>query len=358
MRFSLAYSLLFLRSRFPVLSTSGTAILTAAVILAGSGGCLYTDPINRPPTITIVQLMTEIFRGEDAVFQADASDPEGDLSTVEWVRDDARACPRGPRDHLDRKNWPVGVRHAGRIFEVAGQDTEAPFCLWAFATDAEGAVTAAEPLQVNPKSHAPVAKIEVIDPVDPSAYSMYADVKLSAHGSTADALATPTWKVVAPPGSSVMDLECSSELDPQIACLTPDIPGKYLIELTVRNPDGAMSMTSLPVQVLPDRLPCIANLAPAALAIRSRRPIPCRRGCRDRSSGGSGEPVRRSPKSSPGMTCPTTICRSTGSSPGRGSRFGSRFAIATRPPSTPSCRPVAISRPAPAIPGGRCACSG
>src|SRR5450432_3445933 len=41
-------------------------------------GCLFTNPINMPPTVSIIEQSPHIWHHQDAQFTAEASDPDGD----------------------------------------------------------------------------------------------------------------------------------------------------------------------------------------------------------------------------------------------------------------------------------------
>jgi hypothetical protein len=262
-------------------------VFVAAVVLASSGSCLYTDPINMPPSVSINPPLMPVWRGDRVPFTADLSDPDGDPVTLEWTHTahpTGDRCPSDQSAYADPNKWPspgLWPRKATRDYEVDPTDTRFPFCVWAFATDRHGAVRAAVPLQVDPSDHAPVAKIDVVESVVTSGgLSLYARVKFSGAGSTdvdRDSLSYDWQLVKKPPGSSANLVFCSDETDPKFECLSPDVAGDYEIQLTVSSVVGVMTTTSepgrKPVTVAGDQLPCLRATNPLLSSLSRSEPL-------------------------------------------------------------------------------------
>src|SRR6266478_608192 len=83
-------------------------IILLALALASASGCVFTDPINMPPTIQIVLVpATErISRGGAAQFGAEVTDDQSQTPTVEWAWTPGM-CPPVPTDH---SQWPADRR--------------------------------------------------------------------------------------------------------------------------------------------------------------------------------------------------------------------------------------------------------
>jgi hypothetical protein len=265
------------RRRGGRVSTRGGALL--AVLLTSGGGCLYTDPINMAPHVHIVLLRPAmILRGDVATFGADLSDPDGDTVALQWTHTTGAPpsppdCPTDPAVYLQPANWPDPLtwpRSSSQTYEVSPPDSGA--CVWAFARDQNGAVTAAAPYPVQPGNHAPVPVIDIVEPDPaPPKFSRYSRVKLSARRSSDTDLVdidrlSYTWSLSKQPqGPALRELsDCSDETDPRFKCLWPDpsfLPGNYEIQLVVGDGKDSRSITTTLV-VEEDQLPCLAMTTP------------------------------------------------------------------------------------------------
>jgi hypothetical protein len=247
-------------------------VLVAAAVLTSSGSCLYTDPINMPPTVRINPPLAQVWRGDPVTFTAMVNDPDSDPVTLDWTAVGG-SCPSDQNADDDPRMWPPDQRVPGQMFEIPPSATQTPFCVWAFATDRHGAVRAAT-LQVDPSDHAPVAGIEIVESVSTVAgFSLYARLKFSGE-SSADADQSDRldyqWMLSRKPSGSVAELapcpEETTDTD-KFACLSPDLPGDYEIQLTVA--DG-MNLGATPisgtakrmVSVAGDQLPCVSLTSP------------------------------------------------------------------------------------------------
>lgn len=277
--------------------------LLAIAVLACVGGCLYTDPINMPPRVEI-QAAGDIWRNQAPTFTARISDPNGDSVTLDWglttcVKDPTVAtascapCPVGANEYLSPDRWPKTLFRQ-QSYTVDKADTLQPFCVWAFATDSQGARQVAVPLAVNPMNHPPVAAIRVVKPavtIADSALSLYSEIELSGDLSV-DAEGDPTtfaWTLVRKPASSLLDPStlsgsCSMPSTSSSWCLTPDEPGSYAVQLGVQDayagssapgPTAAAlgpSLVTRELVVAPDRLPCLSLVTPGAAVLSGLDP--------------------------------------------------------------------------------------
>jgi len=152
-----------------------------------------------------------------------------------------------------------------------GKDTNAPFCLWAFAIDSHGAMNA-DHMAVVPQDQAPIARLTVVDP-DPVmfmagnvTYPLYSTILLSGSGSSdpdGDALVNKTWTFTHTPGNQGPTLDNCNGMD--LCRFVANMPGEYDISFTVS--DGtATAETQLTIIVNQDKPPCIGPSDPDFLA--------------------------------------------------------------------------------------------
>jgi hypothetical protein len=247
-------------------------VFLAAVALAAGGGCLFTDPINMPPHVTIDKLSAPIARREPVTFTATASDPNGDVPGLRWahqpvcgdvVTSGCGSCP-GPGADLARDGVaPAPGPMKGPSYEVPGQD--GPFCVWVFATDKHGAVSYATYL-VTPRNQLPVARITVVSPNREPPYERYKEIELSwAESSDPDDAPEDleaAWTLDSPTGTADLNRPCAKPRDDKSKCFLPDPDGPYQVKLTVTDKHGDKNMQTKTIQVQPDRLPCLRVTTP------------------------------------------------------------------------------------------------
>jgi hypothetical protein len=218
-------------------------------VAATASACLFTAPINMPPTIQIVSPLV-ISRGQPATFTATVADDQSQAPDVSWARTDG-TCP----DAGDRTQWPAS-RTSITMFTVDGSMTKAPFCVWAVATDSHGAARAAN-FAATPTNHAPTAAIDVVSPTQPP-YSFLSQFVLAAHTNDVDMDSlTVNWNLGAKPvGSQAMIAACDGKPKDQFTCLAADVPGDYRVDLTAADASDK-GTASVSLTVLADALPCI-----------------------------------------------------------------------------------------------------
>ena len=251
----MAHSLLLTRSGSHVATIAG--VLGAAAVLAGGGGCLFTDPINMPPTIMIVP-PTAVLIHEPASFKSTTSDPDGDALIVDWMHIPGDCSD----DYSDPARWPF----VDPIAEYVVADPADSFCVWASATDRHGAITMAVPYHATPVPEPPVAMIDIVRPVgatDP--FPLYTDLEFSGAKSTHSVMDPLTfkWRLL-PMGSPLGSQATLKDCPPDDTCLSPDMPGSYEVELTVVSSidPKKMSVATKAVRVAADQLPCLGITTP------------------------------------------------------------------------------------------------
>ncbi len=276
---------------------SSVGVLVAMAALFCGGGCLYIDPVNRPPVVQI-NPPSQIWRRQIFNFTASVSDPNGDIPNLYWTH---TTCPNGSgvggancdpcqllgKDYRDRSSWPSTPRDPHPSYDVGPPDSDGPFCVWAFATDQQGATTPASPLRVTPQNHPPVAAITMLEPIlAPGATEvpMYSEIEFTAADSVDaenDDL-TFVWELLhTPPGSSLPEKTypgtCSQPQTASSWCLVPDVEGQtYTVQLTAKDPYAAADDPPVPpstltrqIRVAADQLPCLVptNLDPQVASI-------------------------------------------------------------------------------------------
>ncbi|HXI57678.1 MAG TPA: hypothetical protein VNO55_16550 [Polyangia bacterium] len=238
-------------------------IIVPALVLASTSGCVFTDPINMPPTIQIVLVpATErISRGGAAQFGAEVSDDQSEAPVVEWAWM-AGSCPPVTND---RSQWPADRRRL-TIFTVEGAQTKDPFCVWAAAIDRYGAATPKN-YYVVPVNNPPTAAIDVLSPTQGPPYPFLSHFRLSASTSDAEMdTLTLSWKLIAQPAGSQATLSsCPENPGGAMAgterCLDADLKGDYTVELKASDAsDTTTASRTLTVQE--DKLPCIDVTTP------------------------------------------------------------------------------------------------
>lgn len=154
---------------------------------------------------------------------------------------------------------------------LAGDDTNAPFCLWAFAIDSHNAMKAFH-LAVVPQNEPPNPQIIVVapDPVSTmttatgvvGTYALYSTIQVSDQGSTdpeGDSLTPVMWTFTQKPsGSNAAFGSCSSS---DQCSFTADVPGEY--DVLFKITDGmAQNTVTRPIIINSDQPPCIQTTDP------------------------------------------------------------------------------------------------
>jgi hypothetical protein len=236
------------------------AVSLLAACLFGGAACIFTDPINVPPTIQI-DAPSQLLRGETAEFRAVATDDHG-TPTVTWALVSG-ACP------ADRPpaSWPAAKPEAvGERYVVAATDTRARFCLWAFATDQHRASRAAV-FDADPTNRPPVARLDVVTPEPEPAgtFALFSTFHLSAGASSdpdKDDLRFDWRFLRQPSGSAAALAACDAPADVKARCFNANVRGEYLVALKVTDPLGAETETTKTLTVRDDQAPCIVETAP------------------------------------------------------------------------------------------------
>lgn len=237
--------------------------LTFTIFLAAASGCLLSEPINVEPTVTITGPQT-LHRGETPTFVAIASDGDAPLDSlrVDWGK--GSICP--PTLEMAKATQTVG---RGLTFALKDL-TLGPICVWAVATDTNGA-SALATLTAKVENRVPVARIALpnskIDVTKTGLSTgptvpLYAMVHLS--GATSldpdpDDAVSFQWSLTDPANQAARPVRCAEGPNPEAElCFSADLPGVYTATLLVADESGSVSEPAhLRVQVRSDGPPCI-----------------------------------------------------------------------------------------------------
>lgn len=237
----------------------------AALLAFAAAGC-FTDPINRKPQVTL-KGSTVPQRKQLGTYTAQVTDPDNDQRPEKTMW----AEQSGPcvGDTEERASWPPSSDWFQSMpdpttltFDGQTDKTtiDAPFCLWVFATDSHGAITA-DHLAIEPQDAAPTPVITVVAP-DPSpnstSYPLYSTIEVSYDGSTDpdDDLKQLQWNwmIQYPDGTLVTPMPCSDH----DACFPATAPGDYRVTLAATDPLNKTGMAPpRTISVNTDQPPCI-----------------------------------------------------------------------------------------------------
>jgi hypothetical protein len=262
----------------------GPAAATAALFALAAAGC-FTSPINHAPHVVVSGDGMPV-RKQMASFKADVTDQDGDVKQVLWAQV-AGVCT----DATDPTNWPPSSDWHGsmssdpRADMLSGQATDTPSCVWVFAIDSHGAISA-DNLTVTPKNQAPMAQIAVVAPEAVAvaasglaSYPLYSTIQLSSAGTfdpDGDPLMNRTWTLTRPNQPNPAPLTSCN--DAELCSFTADATGQYDISFTTS--DGTdMGTKPLSIFINQDQPPCIANTnysfrRPAPTPVSAKNPYP------------------------------------------------------------------------------------
>ena len=270
-------------------------VLFAVTAVLGLSGCLlFTDPINRAPTVTFVDHPQPVVRGETTEFWVTVSDDRDSPSSlmVRWGAFDARdgGCSwvTSSVTSSSFKSMFLSVsesRSADAPYELTAGNLDV-MCLCVLAVDHDNASTVAC------RRIAPVNPAPAIDDATGTTSGknrgLCSNVHLSAERAVYDTKNTLEldWTMdysgSDPTGAKSVQLaECSgvpSEKKDQHRCFYANVPGTYTVSLTISEiATGGSRTTSAPgtfvVVVDPDHPPCILQTKPdinSQLIIMSR----------------------------------------------------------------------------------------
>ncbi len=247
------------------------------LISAALTGCFYTDPINQRPSIDIHQAQPgeAIHRGSVVGFEAIADDPDHDAVAVTWR---AYACTGTDCDPVEFDDGAdtsfttkvTDQRTTGGVFDTLHIELE--------ARDVHGATARPkQTLDLNVVDAAPTlalrkeARSSYVVNVPLAVYARVGDLDDGPGGVT-----LASWIAYGPPNGTTMqslDVVAPVAADPDPAYqqygreLTPDAIGEWDVQVTGVDPSGATDVEHLPITVVADHAPCLAQWDPTATPV-------------------------------------------------------------------------------------------
>jgi hypothetical protein len=247
-----------------------------------ASGCFYIDPINQRPSADIIQRTSgTLYRGDDLVLDASTYDPEGQTVEVVWrayACTDATTpdgCDAAPfyTDVLTTVSILVPKLRADKVTPVSALRVILE------AHDSDGAV--AKPSQEllvavedKPPDLTPSASPREGN-VRGTAIDLY--VKVGDQDDGAAAVKPLDWQVFGPasqPAYTLVDKGALPQDPTQFwKVFTPMGTGDWDIQITATDPLGAQTVAHLPITVVDDHAPCLAQWAPLAPPAGSTLPM-------------------------------------------------------------------------------------
>lgn len=243
------------------------------LIPACLSGCFYTDPINQRPSLDIHQVDpgSAVYRNTTLGFSTIPMDPDGDSVAVTWR---AYACTGIDCDPVEFDSGAdttftvltPKVRTTGGVFDTLHIVLE--------ARDVHGAT--AKPVQTLDLNVIDAPPTLALRKEARNTYVVGTDIGLYAKVGDADdgyaALDPLTWVVHGPPTMATYTLtelaiaQDSADLAHHQFGKTfrPAGLGDWNIEVTATDPSGVMASQELPVSVVADHPPCLAQWDPTA----------------------------------------------------------------------------------------------
>jgi hypothetical protein len=249
------------------------AVGALALLSSTIGGCLlYTDEINEAPSLTIQAPTFEPFRGADTTVTAQVSDDRDGLEAlqVSWVKSEG-PCPADP-DAAPPAPDLAAMPGRGLLQFILKIQSFGPVCLFARATDTQGASGPWRHKQFQGKNRAPRAAFEITPrPRADGSIPLYSRVVVSPAKSVDDDgdPLTHHWQITTPDGPlDQASSRCAPDAPAGARCFVPHTPGQVTIQLVVQEalPPGLAVASSAPemtaLMVDDDRPPCLEQSDP------------------------------------------------------------------------------------------------
>jgi hypothetical protein len=249
---------------------SGGGLLLAALILvlaclAVQGCILFTDPVNAPPTVRILDPMGPVSKGTTTHFTAKVTDPDDGTFTLEWATQEG-TCPTSFDGTAPAPIAKMGAAGDPSFDFTFPTGDVSSVCIWVKATDPHGA-TGVDARPFSASNRPPVAVIDVLEPTTQTSgglFPLYSVFHLSAARSSD------------PDGDPIVMPEFRLDRFPQAAMPTPQLepcPGKQPTDLVTCLDVGGFAGTYVVTVSVSDGL-VRSDLATATLVVDQDHP-PC-----------------------------------------------------------------------------------
>jgi hypothetical protein len=239
----------------------------------GCAGC-FTDTINASPTVSIIP-PADIALGVPLVFLASAHDDQSGPLQFAWAAAkvacaDGNAAPDAAPDPSFAANATL------QTFMLTLSSTGS-YCVWVTVRDDFGA-TATATLGLLIDDRAPTAvitgtgKTGALAPnaLVPLYSNLVFDGGASSDPDPGDTLSY-AWTLTPPVGSVAAPVSCAVG-KPTMICFQVDVPGPYVVGLTVTDSEGMTGTQTFTVMADVDRPPCIVATDPPWMGTLVRAP--------------------------------------------------------------------------------------
>ncbi len=250
-------------------------------------GCLYSDPINQRPSVTIEgEPIEAVHRADHLVLEAKAEDPDGHYVRFQWR---AYACAGAVGDGgCDAYPFADGLLETFELdVPIRLDDDVTPVTLLRIVLQAKDELGATarpeEELLLPVVNRAPTLELD-----RSSRYRFIEDTPINLYAKVGDAddgpaaLAPLIWEVFGPPlgntTNALVDLTIGQ--DPEdLAHLqygkvfTPNVEGEWTIRVTAMDPLDGITTVSTMIAVTLDGPPCIAQVQPIVPPVGALLPI-------------------------------------------------------------------------------------
>lgn len=241
------------------------------VAALGLSGCLlFSDPVNKAPTVSITSDSSVIYRGQDVVFTATVSDDHDPLLLIQ-LRWSTLAAKGGSCLGITAADWPRDSSSVSADRTYAPSTLTTGTCVCAQATDTHGASGYACYGPINPITPTPRAVItDESGLLSGASRPLCSQIRLSAESSVypdGDPI-TLVWDLQSsssdPLAKNVQLAKCDNVVGNSDAhrCLYASVPGTFTVSLTIKDSfDPKAPVGSDPVQfvvhVATDAPPCL-----------------------------------------------------------------------------------------------------
>jgi len=244
-------------------------LFTSVLLFTPSAGCiLYSDPINTPPEISIVQ-PERVTRIDTSVFAATVRDPDqGEVPLrFGWFEGTGACSP----DLID--NLRSGAIRAEQSIDLPTHRFQSKahgtYCVAVQVTDRYGARSAAA-VSVETTNLPPTV---VLDAPTTSAMAsnlpLWSAFRVVAKSASNDGRLDPEgdnvklqWSITRPNQSVVVPMPCPDASPTPAICFIADLSGEYTVSVAATDTYGLMTRAETKLTVAPDAPPCLGQLEP------------------------------------------------------------------------------------------------